>query len=213
MVACEGCRSIGFSVTPVSVTVQTTDGQTVTLVRAGETLIDSVPAIVGIDENDHEWPLVVNEQEDEATIGNDWQAGTGAPVSLIQDGYIVVIDSEGVYVNPQLMPWLIAKGGTPTDTLPSCYVTLIGGDKYKNLGSVECYQAQRLSTYVEYQGRHVFFTTHDGEYQVNCNADGFATNPVSDYTARCSNERENWSDYCNYNVLKSLGAPLSIFET
>lgn len=199
-------------------TVVTDQGATVTLVKSGVTIIDSFYTRCGISEDGQYYPIVVNESISGAAIGSDWEPDTGGNPNAPGIDYVKIIDSNGDYVNPQLMPWLITKGASVQQTFKDCYMKTVGERFYSGIQSFACYQGERLETLpliTNSQGglSHVFYSTFDGEYEVNCSADDFTTYDTNNYTVRCSNNQENWLEFCNYCLLKALGAPTSIFES
>lgn len=213
-----GRRSLGFSVTPEPVTVVTDQGATVTLVDAGDFIIDSFYTRCGISEDGHYYPIVVNESISGAAIGSNWEPDTGGNPNAPGIDYVKIIDSNDQYVNPQLLPWLAKQGATVQKTFQDCYMKPGQIYIYRSIQSFMCYQGTTLATspnIVDPNGvQHpVRYTTHDGEFAVNCNADGFSTTAYNPFTVRCSNNPEIWEDYCNYCLLKALGAPTTIFES
>lgn len=194
-------------------TVVTDQGATVTLVDSGVFIIDNFESRCGIDENGQYYPIVVNESSSGAAIGSDWVADTGGNPNASGIDYVKIIDGDSNYVNPQLLPWLARIGATFTDTFGNCFMKTIGDLSYNNVRSFSCFNGQTLRLSPTLDGHSVFISTYDSEYLVNCDADGFSTQSVTQYTARCSNNQDHWTEFCNYCLLKALGAPTTIFET
>lgn len=208
-----GRRTLGFSVTPEQITVVTDQGATVTFVDAGDFIIDSFYTRCGISEDGRYYPIVVNESISGAAIGSDWQPDTGGNPNAPAIDYVKIIDGNGDYVNPQLMPWLVKQGASVQQTFQNCYMLMVNNTRYDKIQSFYCFNRQRLSTLPMLGEYNVNYSTHDGEYDVNCEADGYSVHAVSNLTIRCSNNQEYWSEFCNYCLLKALGAPTSIFES
>lgn len=214
----KGSCTLGFSVTPEQVTVVTDQGATVTFVDAGDFIIDSFYTRCGITEDGRYYPIVVDERSSGAAIGSDWEPDTGGNPNATGIDYVKIIDGNGVYVNPQLMPWLTKQGASVQKTFQSCYMTTISGITYSGIQAITCMHNNALETLphlvtgdsVEH---NVYFTTHDGENRVNCEADGFTNYQANTYSVRCSSNQEYWMEFCNYCLLKAMGAPTTIFES
>lgn len=193
--------------------VRTTDGQTVVLVETGENPISDVPTIVGKDEDGNEYPLCVDMSHDDQFIDNAWNENSGAPRNQYEGAFVTIIDGNGEYVNPQLIPWLASRGATFTETFVNCFMKLKDGDLYSGIQSYFCYEETKLALQPAFENHRVFLSTYDGGFVVNCSADGFSTLGVTRYTARCSNLKARWAEFCNYCVIKALGVPTTLFES
>lgn len=194
-------------------TVVTDQGATVTFVDAGDFIIDSFYTRCGISEDGQYYPIVVNESVSGAAIGSDWQPDTGGNPNAPAIDYVKIIDGNGDYVNPQLMPWLVQFGATIPQTFTSCYMITNEGDKIVGFDSVFCQEGDRLGLAPTIDGHRYHLTTIDGEYEINCNGDGFSTFVATASSFRCTNDKSFWNYFCNYNFIKALGANTSIFES
>lgn len=208
-----GRRTLGFSVTPAPVTVVTDLGATVTLVDSGDIILDGFYTRVGIGEDGRYYPIVVNESVSGAAIGSDWVFDTGGNPNSIGMDYVKIIDGDNNYVNPSLLPWLVQFGASFPLTFNSCYMVTNGGSKIVGFESIICQQGNRMALDPTINGHRWHLTTIDGEYEVNCNGDGFTTIAVGEYTFKCTNDNSIWNYFCNYNFIKALGANTSIFES
>ena len=106
-----GCRTVGFSVTPDSVTVVTSVGNNVTLVDTGVEEILGVNTMVGITNNGAKYPLVANYSDTPIAIGVGWDYDNGVNVGQEQLECVCVINGDNEYENPLLLPWLVQCRG------------------------------------------------------------------------------------------------------
>ena len=193
-------------------TVTTSEGATVTLVRTGVDYVGDVATMGVVTDNGVWMPLLINLSGSSNFVGEDWGDTSGGDADYYDDPYVCIINGDGDFVNPQLLTWLMRQGATFENTFTEVVVTDADGNNHDLLTGFVC--TDGVFADIVSNGHNIGGGIGiQGDNRVlNCALSGFSEQTADSSTVYVSNNPADGVQYANRCVVEALGGDCTFID-